>query len=66
MFDFKNTLWRQGNGMRCLSMIEVSLTLSVLTGLLFVSIRVMSMEASPRSWQASATEVSTTRLDLTP
>lgn len=61
-----NDGWRRRGGARCLSMTEVSLTLSVILGLAFVSVRVMKMEG-PLPWhQAPVGELAATAPDGAP
>lgn len=52
--------------MRCISAIELSLTLSVILGLVFVSVRVMTMESPVRWRQTIATDIAPAQTDMAP
>ena len=52
--------------MRCISAIELSLTLSVILGLAFVSVRVMTMESPVRWHQTAATGIAPAQTDMAP
>lgn len=54
MLSRDDMLRRHRNGVRCVSVIELSLTLSVIAGLLFVSLRVMSMHPATHGQTAAA------------
>ncbi len=66
MFDQGNGNWRQRHGTRCISAIELSLTLSVILGLVFVSVRVMTMESPVRWRQTIATDIAPAQTDMAP
>ena len=66
MFDRGNGSWRQRHGTRCISAIELSLTLSVILGLVFVSFRVMTMETPVRWHQTSITDITPAKADMAP
>ncbi len=66
MFDQGNGSWRQRHGTRCISAIELSLTLSVILGLVFVSVRVMTMESPVRWHQTVSTGIAPAQTDMAP